>query len=54
MLVDEILSNYDDKFVAASSGLAGYKIRDNSSCKSFGNRLCLGGFLAMMIYMSMV
>lgn len=43
MLSDEILSNYDDKFVVATSGLAGYKIRNEFGVKSFGNRLFVCG-----------
>lgn len=43
MFVDAILSNYDDKFVVASSGMAGYKIRDEFGVKSFGSRLFVCG-----------
>lgn len=43
MLANEILSNYEDKFVVASSGMAGYTIRDEFGVKGFGKRLFLCG-----------
>ncbi len=43
MLVDEILSSYNDKFVVATSGLAGHTIRDEFGVKSFGSRLFVCG-----------
>lgn len=43
MLVNEILSNYDDKFVVASCGMAGHTIRDEFGVRNFGKRLFVCG-----------
>ncbi|QKF64776.1 sulfur carrier protein ThiS adenylyltransferase ThiF [Campylobacter corcagiensis] len=45
MLVDEILSNFSDKFVISTSGMSGNIIDENFKIRKFGNRLFVCGDL---------